>query len=884
MFKQWRRYNIFISSTFKDMNTERDILKQRVIPRINEQLKDYCVELYPIDLRFGINTSNLSVEDASRKVLSECAMCIDQARPFFIGLIGGRYGWIPSEKEWRKFMTSLSEQDRLTMKDTSGMSVTELEIEYGALTRKSLEYSHTLFFMRDDSSYKHIPDEYKELYYESSPQMQAKLKGIKSRIINSIKDKGGDDDFYIKYSMEWDNDNHNLKDVDFEELSYKTLLGLILREIEDKDSNYIEDEIAFHEAQFSKRLNYYSTALPYFDKRYENSLFLGSLGCGLTSILAHQWKLYQEQTNDALLCASVGTSALSDSMDGLLVLWAYKLEQELGIEHRDANELLNATPLEIYDNFYWLVNQLAQNGRRVTIFLDDIHNFLKTSPDDIFLSFAHPKINILASSIDYSVALKVQRYNEFKHLEVETLSSKQQDKLIDVLEKRFYLEISKKARKVICKDPHLPISLVSFFRLLSFANDATFKDINKNFKEFSQGVENLIISLYKDLFTSSTSETEVILPNLLINIYGGLSGTDSQWYNRMFSYIACSPKGIDLANLEEIAYPDWDTNEWSQYTNLLQDYIYETFPNKNLNTKTEFNVFGSDEETPYNDLLDYIEFLDDNSYKEQSAAYLMLHSESKAEMFEESYLPLNKETIEMLIYEDWFSDGSLKAYIESGGLEDGDIDLLLSPVVKLLNNRLSRCMLDEQLDTLMQNLCSSLPAKDRVKLKFLNKQFNELSNENEQNALNAISQYYNTSVKAEISDLEKLLKTFNYSNIRELLSFMKESFNDNTQRITNNADLGAIILMMSSIYGFANNSQNLKHFNSEELDSISDISCFAIMIAFTRLKYLNPNNPILVKAGSIINMLDASFYDDFYYHSNYIYTCIDELNPLLNKS
>lgn len=90
--KKFRRYNIFISSTFKDMNFERDILKLRVIPRVNERLKEHNVEVYPLDLRLGINTTKLSQADASKKVLTECAMCIDESRPFFIGLIGGRYG------------------------------------------------------------------------------------------------------------------------------------------------------------------------------------------------------------------------------------------------------------------------------------------------------------------------------------------------------------------------------------------------------------------------------------------------------------------------------------------------------------------------------------------------------------------------------------------------------------------------------------------------------------------------------------------------------------------------------------------------------------------------------------------------------------------------
>ena len=58
----WRRYNIFISSTFKDMDFERDVIKFRVIPELNRLFRDRRVELQAIDLRLGVNTSNMTEE------------------------------------------------------------------------------------------------------------------------------------------------------------------------------------------------------------------------------------------------------------------------------------------------------------------------------------------------------------------------------------------------------------------------------------------------------------------------------------------------------------------------------------------------------------------------------------------------------------------------------------------------------------------------------------------------------------------------------------------------------------------------------------------------------------------------------------------------------
>ena len=78
----WRRYNVFISSTFKDMDVERDIIKFKVIPALNNRFRHKYVEIKAVDLRLGINTSQMTEEQSSEKIIRICANCIDSSRPF----------------------------------------------------------------------------------------------------------------------------------------------------------------------------------------------------------------------------------------------------------------------------------------------------------------------------------------------------------------------------------------------------------------------------------------------------------------------------------------------------------------------------------------------------------------------------------------------------------------------------------------------------------------------------------------------------------------------------------------------------------------------------------------------------------------------------------
>ena len=84
-----RSVRIFLTSTFRDYGGERHLLVTKVFPILRAKLKDRFVELVDVDLRWGI-----TVQQAERgEVLPICLAEIDRARPYFIGMLGDRYGW-----------------------------------------------------------------------------------------------------------------------------------------------------------------------------------------------------------------------------------------------------------------------------------------------------------------------------------------------------------------------------------------------------------------------------------------------------------------------------------------------------------------------------------------------------------------------------------------------------------------------------------------------------------------------------------------------------------------------------------------------------------------------------------------------------------------------
>lgn len=127
------------------MHSERDWLVKRVFPALRERLELHRIHLVDIDLRWGITDEQANND----KVLDLCLDQIDGCRPFFLGLLGERYGWVPSK------LPDESSKNGWTQLHT-GKSVTELEIRWGVMMKQEMR-SHALSLFRDPAFLRDLP-------------------------------------------------------------------------------------------------------------------------------------------------------------------------------------------------------------------------------------------------------------------------------------------------------------------------------------------------------------------------------------------------------------------------------------------------------------------------------------------------------------------------------------------------------------------------------------------------------------------------------------------------------------------------------------------------------------------------------------------------------
>lgn len=222
-----RVIKVFISSTFRDMNDERDYLNKFVFPRIYEYCNARKIEFYPIDLRWGIQEK----DSKNGLVMSTCLEQIDESRPFFIGILGSRYGWIPTQQEVDKMRASVEKQRAWVVgKVNERASITEIEMEYGVLRNHTA--AQACFLMRDDSV--KVPDDFKEI--------PGSLEEVK---LKALKDKIKTQDRYPVYSYD---------SLDrFGEIVYDCLMKMIEQEFPLNSKDKEEALISKHEYVLSRR-------------------------------------------------------------------------------------------------------------------------------------------------------------------------------------------------------------------------------------------------------------------------------------------------------------------------------------------------------------------------------------------------------------------------------------------------------------------------------------------------------------------------------------------------------------------------------------------------------------------------------------------------------
>ncbi|MEJ2648192.1 MAG: DUF4062 domain-containing protein, partial [Sedimentisphaerales bacterium] len=344
-----RQIRVFISSTFRDMQMERDYLVKYIFPQLRKLCESRLVTGGEVDLRWGVTDEQAS----EGKVLPICLEEIKRCRPYFIGLLGERYGWVPDSIE-----RELLEKEPWLKEQFEGKkSVTELEILHGVLRDPKMA-GHAYFYFRDPKYIDTIPEDKRSDFKSEDIKSAEKLKTLKKQ----IRDK--------KFPIREDYPTPEA----LGELVLKDMTAVIDKLYpEGAQPDSLTREAMDHEAYAASRAKFYIGRESYYkrlddhtDEQSEEPLvILGESGCGKSALLANWVIRYRKlHPDDLIIQHYIGASPYSADWMAMLRRIMGEFKHNLQIE-----DDIPSKPDELRNAFKaWLYQAAAQ--RKVVLILD----------------------------------------------------------------------------------------------------------------------------------------------------------------------------------------------------------------------------------------------------------------------------------------------------------------------------------------------------------------------------------------------------------------------------------------------------------------------------------------------------------------------------------
>ncbi|XP_067675837.1 TPR repeat-containing protein DDB_G0287407-like [Haliotis asinina] len=179
-FMGWRTVRIFVSSTFTDFFNEREILVKKVFPELREWGSERKIRIIDCDLRWGVPNDSTTAETIAI-CMEEIDTCheVNEGEPFFLNLVGERYGWIPGSDD-------VTEEVMQKYDWVEGTSITFMEVLHGAYRKKN---PNVAFFLRDPAFLSEVPETHISRFIEADDTGKEHLKVFKTRLKQRFADQ-----------------------------------------------------------------------------------------------------------------------------------------------------------------------------------------------------------------------------------------------------------------------------------------------------------------------------------------------------------------------------------------------------------------------------------------------------------------------------------------------------------------------------------------------------------------------------------------------------------------------------------------------------------------------------------------------------------------------
>ena len=642
MDRQWINYQIFISSTFRDMDCERDMIRFNVIPQLNNHYHQRRVQFQAIDLRVGINTADIDENQRENYVLDICMNKIDQSRPFFVGLLGERYGWIPDTERWKIVVDKLSDQNRPLLKGSQGCSVTELEILYGAIGEDGKYLNHSIFMMRKPNSYELMPNDKKKNYIDEYSddlddnqkiEHKEKLKELKKTIAELTARKQMNK-CVCPYTVTWDDKNDKFIDLeDFTSRLFAKLCDEIDKELDTiapetftwqvHDRINAEDMINLLVKQ-SERTSSVIQAIDLLHQGSTQILISGETGSGKSVVAAHCVDFLKKK---GFICC-IGWLGLTDHshhMRPIIVRWIQQLTNDDYPESR-LFDRTQVKDVELYEILHEAVKQNEVEGNKVFFMLDGIEQLRDYYEKELYQMWIYDDMRVILTAYN-SVIPEIMRYHtSMVNVPLSALNNEDKKLIIAHEEAHGNIQLPKSIYEKLVTRQLTPLQLRLIMLLFSHLAIVDFQNIRS-----IQGMSDIDkINLYlEQLYDRAPQDLEQLIKYVIHELAVRMQLPNS--YENIFTWLAASPQGLGQNEIVSLLRNDADVLQLHSLVYLLGDILvtdHYTLHWKIRNKVLRQALLPQDARPVFKQLVDLLLPLPDSApLKQQILIYCLIEAE-----------------------------------------------------------------------------------------------------------------------------------------------------------------------------------------------------------------------------------------------------------------
>lgn len=559
----WKTVRVFISSTFRDMQAERDHLVRFVFPRLREDLLKRRIHLVEVDLRWGVT--------GEQDALAVCREIIDECRPRFLCILGGRYGWTPPGQDH---------------------SITAAEIRYGVLDRLG-EHGYASFHFRDPAATDSIPEGsaraggYREFplpdeiehYGVGQAEARARQRADKlAALKRAILDAG------LKtsvYSPTWDEHQQRLAGLtEFGEQVYQDLWESMRLDPELQDrfaeeapsapDEFTEENEAM-DAFVAQRTEHYVVGIreeafhrlaAFVAAEGEPNVLVltGNPGSGKSALLGKFYQDITAQHADWLVISHfIGASAGSTDLRRILRRFCHELGQATGNTEPISEDVRKLIPQ--------LRNLLDQTAARRVVLVIDALNQMDAADGAhslVWLPRQLPEnIRVVVASLEHPVldALR-RRGKQVGELQLQPLTAVAALAIAEGFSARYHKRLSEEQLNRLLEKPDSATPLYLLVAMEELRTLGTYEEITDRIAQLPGNVRDLFRWILRDRLSSDPGFRDA---------QGKLIGADL--VRRFLSYLGVSRHGLSHTELVDLIAPNDPQGNVAALERLLRAYL-----------------------------------------------------------------------------------------------------------------------------------------------------------------------------------------------------------------------------------------------------------------------------------------------------------------------